>query len=88
VFDNTGASYQVLRAVDEKGLFNEATYKAYSPSYLSAGNAFVYGMFFAIYTSTITHTYLYNRHEIIADSRAWLAASPPSLAPRMSTPVS
>ena len=66
VFDNTGARYQVLKTVDKDGLFDDAAYKAYSPLYLSAGNAFLYGMFFAVYTSTITHTYLYNRREIVA----------------------
>ena len=66
VFDNTGTRYQVLKIVDENGLFDEDAYKAYSPLYLSAGNAFLYGMFFAVYTSTITHTYLYNRREIVA----------------------
>jgi len=65
-FDNTGARYEVLNMVDENGLFNEAAYKAYSPLYLSAGNSLHYGMYFALYTSTITHTYLYNRREIVA----------------------
>ena len=65
VFDNTGARYKVLNAVDENSLFSETTYKAYSPSYLSAGNLLHYGMYFAVYTSIITHTYLYHRHEIV-----------------------
>ena len=65
MYDNTGALYQVLKTVDEDGLFDAAAYKAYSPMYLSAGNALLYGMFFAVYTSTITHTYLYNRREIV-----------------------
>jgi len=32
VFDNTGEFYQVSRAVDDKSLFDEASYKAYSPA--------------------------------------------------------
>ena len=65
VFDNTGARYQVLKIVDENSLFDETAYRAYSPLYLSAGNVFRYCMYFAVYASTITHTYLYNRREII-----------------------
>ena len=70
VFDNTGARYEVSNIVDENGLFNEAAYKAYSPLYLSAGNSLLYGMYFAVYTSTITHTYLYNRREIVASFKS------------------
>ena len=66
VFDNTGAHYNVSNIVDENGLFNEAAYKAYSPLYLSAANSLLYGLYFATYTSTVTHTYLYNRREIVA----------------------
>jgi len=66
VFDNTGARYNISMTVDENGLFNEPAYKAYSPLYLSAGSSFLYGAYFAIYTSTITHAYLYNRREIVA----------------------
>ena len=66
VYDNTGSRYRVLNTVDEQSLFHEASYKAYSPAYLSATNIFVYGLFFAAYTSAITHTYLYNRREIVA----------------------
>ena len=66
VFDNTGTHYEVLNTVDENGLFDEAAYKAYSPAYLSAGMLLVYGMYFIVYTSTITHSYLYDRREIAA----------------------
>jgi OPT family small oligopeptide transporter len=66
VFDNTGASYQVLKVVDKNGLFNETAYKTYSPMYLATGNSFLYGMYFAVYTATITHTFLFNRREIVA----------------------
>jgi hypothetical protein len=66
VWDNTGSRYEVLRAVDnDTTLFNEEGYKTYSPAYLSAANAFLYGVFFALYTATITHTILYHRREII-----------------------
>jgi hypothetical protein len=70
VWDDTGSRYEVLRVVDnDTTLFDEEGYKAYSPAYLSAGNAFVYGVFFALYTATITHTILYHRREIIAGFR-------------------
>jgi len=64
VWDNTGNRYQVLKVVNEDSMFDEAGYKAYSPAYLSAGNAFIYGIFFAIYTSTVTHAILYHHREI------------------------
>ena len=66
VWDNTGARYNVLNVVNKDTMFDEAGYKAYSPAYLSAANAFMYGMFFAVYTATITHTVLYHRREIVA----------------------
>jgi hypothetical protein len=70
VWDNTGSRYEVLRVVDnDTTLFNEEGYKAYSPAYLSAGRASLYGTFFAVYTATITHTILYHRQEIVAGFR-------------------
>ncbi|KAJ6571281.1 OPT-domain-containing protein [Mycena capillaripes] len=35
-----------------------------SPSFLAAGNILIYGVFFAVYTATLTHAFLYHRHEI------------------------
>ena len=70
VLDNTGSHYKILRVVDnDTALFDEEGYKAYSPAYLSAGMALQYGMFFAVYTATITHTILYHRREIVAGFR-------------------
>ena len=66
VWDNTGNRYQVLNVIGNDTMFDEAGYKAYSPAYLSAGNVFVYGVFFAVYTATITHTILYHRREIVS----------------------
>jgi hypothetical protein len=66
-WDNTGSPYDVLRVVDkDTALFNEEGYKAYSPAYFSAGHALAYGVCFALYTATITHTILYHRREIVA----------------------
>ena len=32
LFDNTGKSYKVLKIVNDRTLFDEASYKAYSPA--------------------------------------------------------
>jgi hypothetical protein len=70
VWDNTGSLYNISRAVDnDTALFNEEGYKAYSPVYLSAGSAFHYGVFFAVYTATITHTIFYHRREVVTGFR-------------------
>jgi hypothetical protein len=69
-WDNTGSRYNVLRVVDnDTTLFNEEGYKAYSPAYLSASIALVHGVYFAVYSATITHTILYHRREIVAGFR-------------------
>ena len=66
-WDNTGSRYEVFRVIDiDTTLFNEGKYKAYSPAYFSAANALRYGVCFAVYTATITHTILYHRREIVA----------------------
>ena len=75
-FDNTGARYNVSKALDKSDLFDEDAYKTYSPLYLSAGNAFSYGMFFAVYASVITHTYLYHRREIVAGFKSLISQKP------------
>jgi OPT family small oligopeptide transporter len=73
VFDNTGAHYNVSLILTPAGLFNETAYEAYSPAYLGAGNAVVYLFFFALYTSTITYSFLYHRHEIAKGFRSVFA---------------
>jgi hypothetical protein len=79
VWDNTGSHYEVLKVVDnDTALFNEEGYKAYSPAYLSASMALVYGAHFAIYTATITHTVLYHRREIVAGFRSLVSRKSPS----------
>ncbi|KAJ6549825.1 OPT-domain-containing protein [Mycena capillaripes] len=65
VYDNTGALYTVANAVGNNTLFDEALYSNYSPAYLAAGNILLYGVFFAVYTATLTHAFLYHRHDII-----------------------
>jgi hypothetical protein len=66
VSDNTGSDYNISRVVDDHTtLFNEEGYKAYSPAYLSAGAALAYGIFFAVYAATITHTILYEPIQLL-----------------------
>lgn len=51
IFDNTGASYNISRVV-QNGVLNETAYRAYSPAFYSAANLLVYGAFFTFYTLT------------------------------------
>jgi hypothetical protein len=78
VWDNTGSRYEVSRVVNnDTTLFDEEGYtRAYSPAYLSAGNAFLYGAFFAVYTAVITHTILYHRREIATGFRDLIGRKP------------
>jgi hypothetical protein len=69
VFDNAGGLFNVSKAINSKGLFDADKYEAYSQAYLSAGYAVLYLFFFAIYTSVISYTYLYHRHEIVLGFR-------------------
>ncbi|KAJ7861039.1 OPT-domain-containing protein [Mycena leptocephala] len=64
VYDNTGELYTVANAVGNNTLFDQALYDDYSPAYLAAGNILLYGVFFAVYTATLSHAFLYHRREI------------------------
>ncbi|KAH9917385.1 OPT-domain-containing protein [Epithele typhae] len=66
VFDNTAGRYNVSLTVNADALFDPVKYAAYSPAYLTAGNILLYGFFFAIYSATLSHAYLYHRHAIVA----------------------
>lgn len=65
-FDNTGASYNVTRVVDENLDFVLSKYEQYSPMYISMSYSLTYGLSFAAVTAIIVHTYLYNGAEIWA----------------------
>ncbi|KAJ7478906.1 OPT-domain-containing protein [Mycena latifolia] len=70
VYDNTGSLYIVANAVGNNTLFSQEKYEQYSPvlslaAYLAAGNILLYGVFFAVYTATLTHAALYHRREIV-----------------------
>ncbi|KAK7519719.1 OPT oligopeptide transporter protein-domain-containing protein [Phyllosticta citriasiana] len=64
VFDRFGRHYNVSRAVDARGVFDAEKFAAYSPTYLGAGYLFNFMMYFALYAATISHAFLYHRHEI------------------------
>ena len=51
IFDNTGASYNISRVMNN-GVLDEVAYQGYSPAFYGAGNLVVYGAFFAFYTLT------------------------------------
>jgi len=65
VYDHFGNLYNVSRAINDRGLFDEDKYAAYSPPFLGAGNVVIYMFFFGIYTSTLTYALLYHRREIV-----------------------
>ncbi|KAJ7484142.1 OPT-domain-containing protein [Mycena latifolia] len=73
IWDNTGSPYAVENVVGSDTLFNQTMYESYSPAYLSASNALVYGVFFAVYTATLTHAFLYHRREIVHGFRSILS---------------
>ncbi|KAJ7106264.1 OPT oligopeptide transporter protein-domain-containing protein, partial [Mycena epipterygia] len=73
VFDNTVNLYNVTAVIGSNTLFNQTLYEEYSPAYLSASYAVVYGVFFATYTATLTHAFLYHRHEIAHGFRSILS---------------
>jgi hypothetical protein len=71
-YDRFGNQYEVTKILNDDGLFDKAAYEAYSPLYLSATNAFLYGVFFAIYPATLVYAYLYHRHEIVRGFKSLL----------------
>ncbi|KAJ7101240.1 OPT-domain-containing protein [Mycena belliarum] len=73
VFDNTGSLYNVSNAVGADTLFDQTAYENYSPAYLAAGNIIVYGVFFAVYTATLTHAILYHRREIAHGFKSFIS---------------
>ncbi|ODA77433.1 hypothetical protein RJ55_07062 [Drechmeria coniospora] len=70
VYDHFAQLYNITLATDDRGLFDQAKYSAYSPPFLGAGNIVIYMFFFGIYTSTLTYALLYHRHEIVMGFKA------------------
>ncbi|KAI9432319.1 OPT oligopeptide transporter [Lactarius indigo] len=75
-FDNTGASYNVSRIINDDLTFNHEAYKAYSPIFLSVTFAISYGLSFASITSTLSHTLIYYRKQIWNQARRSLSEQP------------
>ncbi|PHH72196.1 hypothetical protein CDD80_4690 [Ophiocordyceps camponoti-rufipedis] len=70
VYDHFAQLYNITRATDDHGLFNQTKYEQYSPPFLGAGNLVIYVFFFGIYTSTLTYAALYHRHQIAMGFKA------------------
>ena len=71
VYDNTASLYNVSRVM-EGSILDVAEYKQYSPPYLGASFAFVYGLSFASITAVLVHVYLWHWDEIMHALRGTL----------------
>ncbi|KAL1411767.1 hypothetical protein Q8F55_002734 [Vanrija albida] len=63
-FDNKAKRYVVRNIVDAVGRLDEKKYQEYSEPYMSAGRIVAFTGQFGYTTATLTHTLLYNRHEL------------------------
>ncbi|XDG10259.1 hypothetical protein ABKA04_009874 [Annulohypoxylon sp. FPYF3050] len=63
VYDRFGQLYDTTKVITNN-LFDEEKYQAYSPPYLPATFAFVYGLSFASITSVLSHVYFFHWEEI------------------------
>ncbi|KAJ5033012.1 uncharacterized protein L3040_009597 [Drepanopeziza brunnea f. sp. 'multigermtubi'] len=66
LYDNTASVYNIARVMNADGTLNAAEYEAYSPSFLPATFAFVYGISFASLTAVPIHIYLWHGSQIKA----------------------
>lgn len=64
VYDRFGEVYDSTQVITGQ-VFDEAKYKEYSPPYLPATFAFVYGLSFASITSVLSHVYFFHWEEIV-----------------------
>ena len=64
VYDNTGNLYDVTKILSPSGNFDPEKYAAYSPPFLPATFAFVYGLSFASMTAVLVHVYLWHGKSI------------------------
>jgi OPT family oligopeptide transporter len=64
LYDNTASVYNVSKVLNADHTFNQAKYEAYSPPFLPATFAFVYGTSFASITSVPVHIYLWHSRQI------------------------
>ncbi|CDM35740.1 hypothetical protein DTO013E5_10159 [Penicillium roqueforti] len=66
VYDNTGAIYDTARVISADNTLDTVAYQKYSPPYLSATFAFVYGLSFAAITSVLSHIALWHSRDLWA----------------------
>jgi len=64
LYDNTGAQYNVSRVLTPQNTLDVQKYEAYSPGFLPATFAFVYGPSFASLTAVPMHIYLWHGKQI------------------------
>ncbi|TAQ84477.1 hypothetical protein B7494_g7199 [Chlorociboria aeruginascens] len=64
IYDNTAQVYNVSRVLNSDATFNITKYEAYSPAFLPATFAFVYGISFATLTAVPVHIYLWHGTQI------------------------
>ncbi|KAJ5194881.1 uncharacterized protein N7498_008319 [Penicillium cinerascens] len=64
VYDNTGAFYDTARVISADKTLDAAEYRKYSPPFLSATFAFVYGLSFAAITSVLTHIAIWHGRDL------------------------
>jgi len=66
VYDNTGASYNTSRVISADNGLDTTAYRNYSPPFLSATFAFVYGLSFAAITSVLSHIAIWHGRDLWA----------------------
>lgn len=66
MYDRFGSKYNVTQILNIDGTFNQKMYEQYSPPYLGASFAFVYGTSFASITAVVVHVYLWHGSDIYA----------------------
>ncbi|CAI7641429.1 unnamed protein product [Penicillium pancosmium] len=66
VYDRTGALYDTARVIAADHSLDETAYRNYSPPYLGATFAFVYGPSFAAITSVLSHIGLWHARDVWA----------------------
>lgn len=64
VYDRFNDLYNTTKVVNSQGILDVDLYKQYSPPYLPAAFAFVYGLSFAAITSVLTHIAIWHGKDI------------------------
>ncbi|KAJ5546140.1 hypothetical protein N7494_003725 [Penicillium frequentans] len=64
VYDRTGAAYDTARVISSSNTLDVEAYRKYSPPYLGATFAFVYGLSFASITSVLSHIGIWHARDL------------------------